>query len=207
MAGAAPRPSPVPPCLPNYRLWFPVPAPGRPRAHRAAWSRGFTILELLLALAIIALLAAVLIGGSAQLLSDRPASVDDVFWKAVQTARKSALASGREVRLTFVNDRDHGKEVVVDSGEAKQELPVSVTSVDTLEVTFLSTQKGGNAILVGGVVVETQPIPGATFYSDGTCTPFRVQVFSHGGAHIVAIDPWTCAPILTPPDPNAPSPS
>ena len=165
------------------------------------------MLEILLSLAIIALLAGVLIGGSAQLLDSRPASVDEVFWKAVQEARKSALKSGREARLTFVDDKDKGKEFVVDDGEVRHELPVPAASGDTLQVTFLSTQKGGNSILVGGVVVETQVVSPVIFYSDGTCTPFRMQVFNRGGAHVVAIDSWTCAPILTPPDPNAPPPS
>lgn len=165
------------------------------------------MLEVLLAIAIIALLAGVLIGGSAQLLNTQPASVDDIFWKAVQTARQSALKSGREALLTFVNDKDNGKEFVVDNTESKQALPIPAALADTLEVTFLSTQKGGNAILVAGVVVETQVVSPVVFYPDGTCTPFRMQVYNRGGAHVVAIDPWTCAPILTPPDPNAPPPS
>jgi Tfp pilus assembly protein FimT len=162
------------------------------------------MLEILLSLAIIALLAAVLIGGSAPLLNSQPASVDEVFWQAVQAARKSALRSGREARLTFVDDKDKGKEFVVDDGEAKQDFAVPAASGDALQVTFLSTQKGGNSILVGGVLVETQVVSPVVFYSDGTCTPFRMQVFNRGGAHVVAIDSWTCALILTPPDPNAP---
>ena len=164
----------------------------------------FTILELLLALAIIALLGTVLIGGSAQLLNDKPISADEVFWKAVQEARKSALQSGGEVRLTFVDDMDKGKAFVVDGGAGLRLVPVPAVSADTLEVSFLSTQKNGNAVLIAGVAIETQTIPAAIFYGDGTCTPFRLQVSRRGGAHIVAIDPWTCAPILTPPDPNAP---
>ena len=165
------------------------------------------MIEILLAIAIIALLAGVLIGGSAQLLNTQPASVDEIFWKAVQAARQSALKSGREALLTFVNDKDHGKEFIVDNAESKQALPIPVALADTLEVTFLSTQKGGNAILVAGVVVETQVVSPVVFYPDGTCTPFRMQVYNRGGAHVVSIDPWTCAPILTPPDPNAPPPS
>lgn len=170
------------------------------RTRRAA----FTLLEVLLTLSIIALLAGVLVSGSSQLLSNQPASVDEIFWKAVQAARKTALQSGHEVRLAFVDDKDKGKEFVVDDGGAKQELTVPAASADTLEVSFLTTQKNGNAILVAGVAVETQTIPAVVFYGDGTCTAFRMQVVRRGGAHIVSIDPWTCAPILTPPDPNAP---
>jgi general secretion pathway protein H len=39
-------------------------------------------------------------------------------------------------------------------------------------------------------------MPFVTLYSDGTCTPFRVQFHSNGAARIIAIDPWTCAEVL-----------
>jgi prepilin-type N-terminal cleavage/methylation domain-containing protein len=55
---------------------------------------GFTLLEILLALAVIGLLSAVLIGGSARLLATKPLTPDDVFWKAVAQARKDALERG-----------------------------------------------------------------------------------------------------------------
>ena len=165
--------------------------------------RGFTLLEILLSLAIIALIGSVLIGGSAQLLNDKPVSADDVFWKAVQEARKTALNSGREVRLTFLDDKDKGKAFIVDDGTVKQQFPVAAGPTDNLEVTFLSTQKSTSSILVGGVLLETQTTR-VKFYPDGTCTPFRTQFFRNGAQHILSIDPWTCAPVLAPPDPNAP---
>ena len=169
------------------------------RGHRA-----FTVLELLLALAIIALLGTVLIGGSARLLNDRPVSADEVFWKAVQRARKSALKTGNEVRFTFLDDRDKGKAFVVHDGVASQEFPLVAATSSDLAVTFLVAQKGGNAVLVAGTLVETQTVSFVAFYADGTCTAFRAQFQRGAGVHTLAIDPWTCAPILTPPDPNAP---
>jgi general secretion pathway protein H len=165
---------------------------------------GFTVLELLLALAIIALLGAVLIGGSAQLLNDKPVSADEVFWQAVQGARKDALKSGHETRLTFLDDPDKGKAFVVTDGTTPQPFPLPATAGADLTVSFLTTQKGASAILVAGQLVETQTIPAVSFYADGTCTAFRAQFQRGGSTHLVAIDPWTCAPVLTPPDPNAP---
>jgi len=158
----------------------------------------------MLALAIIALIGTVLIGGSAQLLADKPITADDVFWKAVQQARKDALKSGNEVRLTFVDDRDKGKSFVVNDGVNPREFPLNPATTSDLSVTFLVAQKGGNAVLVGGMMVETQTIPFVAFYADGTCTAFRAQFQRSNGVHTIAIDPWTCAPVLTPPDPNAP---
>ena len=75
-----------------------------------------------------------------------------------------------------------------------------------LVVDFLPAgTKGGNLIVIGGVAVESQPIKYVTFYPDGTCTPFRAQFQRNGGSYTLSVDPWTCAAMLTPPDPNAPS--
>ena len=167
---------------------------------------GFTLLEILLSLAIIALLASVLIGGSARLLNDQPTSPDEVFWKVVQAARKAALKAGKDQRVTFKSDLDGKRFVLADAAVAdagQKEFPVP--SPGDLAVTFVVAQKGGNAMLIGGQLVETQTLAFVTFYSDGTCSPFRAQFQRNGSVHIVTIDPWTCAPVLTPPDPNAPS--
>lgn len=189
---------------PSSVTFFPSHRARRGLALRPSNDRAFTILELLLALAIIALLGTVLIGGSAQLLNDRPISADEIFWKAVQEARKDALKSGNEVRLTFVDDKDKGKAFVVTDGATPQlfPLPAATTPFD-LVVTFLTTQKGASAILIAGQMVETQTVP-VIFYGDGTCTAFRAQFQRGGNTHLISIDPWTCAPMLTPPDPNAP---
>jgi prepilin-type N-terminal cleavage/methylation domain-containing protein len=152
---------------------------------------GFTLLEIMLALALIALLAGVLISGSVQLLGDKPVSPEDVFWRAVQQARKSALTNERDVRLSFT-----AKDLafVLDDGTASQSLPVP--SSRDLTVNFLSAQAGGASVLIGGEVVDAQTIPFVTFYVDGTCSPFRVQFRGTGAARILAIDPWTCAKVL-----------
>jgi prepilin-type N-terminal cleavage/methylation domain-containing protein len=177
---------------------------------------GFTLLEVLLALAIIALLATVLIGGASALLSDQPVSVNDVFWKAVREARKTALKVEHDIRLKY--DRDKKQFLLIDGvappiigadGLPKEETPLKTFPVlippgTEVTVEFLgSSAKGGNAILVGGVLLESQPIPYVTFYSDGTCSAFRLQVMRNGAANILSIDQWTCAPILTPTEQNA----
>ena len=196
-------------CAPLVHSSFVIPSAVNLSPARAPvrGPRGFTILELLLALAIIALLGTVLIGGAAQLLNDKPVSADEVFWKAVQQSRKSALKSGTEVRLTFLDDKDKGKAFIVNDGTAPQEFPLPAATTSDLVVSFLVAQKGGNAVLVGGTLVETQTIPFAVFYSDGTCTAFRAQFQRGTGVHMLEIDPWTCAPVLPPIDPNAPPPT
>ena len=66
----------------------------------------FTLLELLLALGLIALLSAVFIAGSVSLLNDKPVLPQEVFWQASHAARKTALqnaavSGGHDVRLSF----------------------------------------------------------------------------------------------------------
>ncbi len=183
---------------------------------RAPASAGFTLLEILLSVAIIALLASVLVGGSARLLTEKPVTPDEVFWTAVREARKTALKSEREVRLRFDKEKKYfalidglAPSVVGTDGVTREETPLKTFVVhpavaDGLAIEFLgASTKGGNAILVGGTLLEAQTIPFVTFYSDGTCMPFRVQVSRGGGAHTLSIDPWTCAQVLTAVDANA----
>jgi prepilin-type N-terminal cleavage/methylation domain-containing protein len=157
--------------------------------------RAFTLLEILLALALMGLLAAVLVSGSAHLIGDQPVTPEDVFRKAVQQARAAALNNERELRLSF--DR---KELafVLDDGAAPTSLPVPPTH--DLTVDFLSAQAGGSSVLIGGNLVDTRTVPFVTFYPDGTCSAFRVQFRSGGPVHVLSFDPWTCAPVLPRPD-------
>lgn len=179
---------------------FPLAASRRTQVRR---SRAFTLLEVLLALAIIGVIASVLVGGAAGLMNDKPKSADEVFWAAVQEARKMALKSEREVALRFVDEKEKGvKAFVVTDGQQSQTLPVSAAG--DLEISFLLPQKGGNVIMIAGTVLETTKVEAVTFYPDGTCTAFRVQFYRNGAASIQSIDPWTCAPVLPPNDPNNP---
>jgi general secretion pathway protein H len=190
--------------------------PRQRRDKRAAPHRAFTLLEVLLTIAIIALIGTVLIAGASGLLNNQSLSVDDVFWKAVQQARKTALRSEHDIRLKF--DKDKKQFAIIDGiappkvaadGFTKEEVPLKTfpvlvpTGTDLLVEFLAAGGKGGNLIMIGGVVLESQPIQYVTFYSDGTCMPFRLQMMRNGAAHTLKIDPWTCAQVLTPEDQNA----
>jgi len=178
----------------------------------------FTLLEVLLSIGIIALLAGMLVGGAANLVSDQPVTPYELFWKSVQEARKSALKAEHDIRLKFDPEKkqfylvDGLAPPVDETGVLRDEVRLKVFAISAkhaadLSVDFLGpVAKGANVILVGGVVLESKSIPYVTFYSDGTCMPFRAQFARNGGSSTLAIDPWTCAPVLTPPDPNAPPP-
>jgi len=156
---------------------------------------GFTLLEVLITIALIALLTGVLVIGTNRLLGDRPKTADELFWAAVNSARKDALLNNHDVRFVF-DSKTHEFVASASGVETRHAfVPKEIAEVD-----FLATKSVGNpssAILVGGQLVETQTIPTVIFYGDGTCSPFRAQIKSRSGARVLEIDPWTCAPMLT----------
>jgi general secretion pathway protein H len=157
--------------------------------------RGFTLLEILLALALIALLATVFVGASSALLADQPRSLDEQFWKVCANARKSALQSQHDLRLRY---DDRTRSFILSDGDSARSTPVTGPA-DTM-VDFFPSDQEASASLIGGTLVATNPMAFVTFYADGTCTPFRVQFRANGGAHTLELDPWTCAPMLAPAD-------
>jgi prepilin-type N-terminal cleavage/methylation domain-containing protein len=170
-----------------------------PRSSRAR-TRAFTLIEILLVLALIGFLASVLVVGSVRLLSGQAPTPEEVFWKAVAGARRMALVSGKDVQLQFKagKDKDEERALVASGLTGSQRFPF--VAAGNLTVDFLSTQKGKSAILVGGDLIQTQTMPLVTFYSDGTCSPFIVQFHSDGPGRTLSIDPWTCAQVLKPTD-------
>lgn len=155
---------------------------------------GFTLLEVLITLALIALLTGVLVVGGNSMLADRPKTPEELFWAMVTEVRKDALFNNRDVRVSL--DKEKGEFVALVQGV---ETRVPFVPKETTEFDFLAPKTPGNfsAILVGGQLVETQTIPSVTFYGDGTCSPFRAQLKTRAGARVLDIDPWTCAPMLT----------
>lgn len=172
-------------------------AAGRHACHRRAPLRArrgagaFSLLEILLMLALLALLAGGLVTGAAHLVDSRATTPEDIFWEAARAARKTALTAEADVTLRF-DAKERAFVLAGPRAEQRFELPVA----GELTVDFLQAQTGNSAVLIGGQLVETKTLPLVTFYADGTCTAFRVQFRANGPARTIAIDPWTCAPVL-----------
>jgi general secretion pathway protein H len=154
---------------------------------------GFTLIEILLALALIGLLSTIFISGTNSLLAGGTPSPDEQFWKACAQARRQALEEQKSVIMSF-DAKTRG--FILNDGAQQKSLPIA--GPDDLSIDFHPVQSDSTSLaLIGGTLVDTQPLASVTFYDDGTCTPFRVQIRTAGGAHLLSIDPWTCAPELT----------
>ncbi|MDD2763812.1 MAG: prepilin-type N-terminal cleavage/methylation domain-containing protein [Opitutaceae bacterium] len=152
----------------------------------------FTLLEILLVLALVGLIGALLAAGVTRVFSDDHPTPEDVFWQACRSAQRLASLSEREVSLGF----DPKEKKLVWSNGAETGTASFDPAGGEVTVQFLQAQKGGSLILIAGQVVETQEVPRVLFYPDGTCTAFRVQFRTGAHAWQLAIDPWTCAPML-----------
>lgn len=156
--------------------------------------RAFTLLEVLVTIALIALLTGALVVGANRLLGDRPKTADELFWAAVAETRKDALLNNRDARLGF-DSKTH--EFVTLSGGAETRRPFVAKGVGEFDFLAPKSTGSGSAMLLGSQLVETQTLPFVTFYADGTCSPFRAQLKSRNGARVLEIDPWTCAQVLS----------
>jgi type II secretory pathway pseudopilin PulG len=162
-----------------------------PRRHPAgAGWRGFTLVEVILVLAVIMLLGALLLPGvNSMLRATSNEEPDRIFWDVVIAARELALTSNQTVLLRFDKEKN---QLDWSNGTAVHHkvIPAGVG------IQFLQA-RAGSSILLGGVLVETQEIPVVRFYPDGTCDRFRVQLRrGQETPQVIAVDPWTCAPML-----------
>lgn len=159
-----------------------------PRAGTGA----FTLVEILLVLALIAVIAAMVTAGITRVFSDEHPAPDDVFWQACRSAERMATLGEREVSLGF----DAKERAFIWSDGQETGRAAFDPAGGEISVQFLQAQTGGTLILIAGQVIETQEVPRVTFYPDGTCSAFRVQFRSGEKTWQLAIDPWTCAPVL-----------
>jgi len=152
--------------------------------------RAFTLIEILVVLALLALVTAALLPAGGALLRDaRRESAEDTTLDVLQEVRRQAVLSGREVTLGFAAE-SHALVWTDGVQTGRREFARPDVTVDFL-------RPSGRAILLGGQLVETNAVKQMKFYADGTCDTIRLQWRQADRiAHVIAIDPWTCAPAL-----------
>ncbi|MFZ5495059.1 MAG: prepilin-type N-terminal cleavage/methylation domain-containing protein [Verrucomicrobiota bacterium] len=155
--------------------------------RRTTGPRGFTLLEVLLVLALLGLVAMLFVTGGREMFRVRERTPADVFWQAVQAARLQAVQEDATVTLRYdekerrivwgVVGEPHGLDW---PGKNLEFLPVE--SRDT--------------ILLGGRLVETGALAAVRFHADGTTDRFRAQLTDAAGQTTrLELDPWTAAPV------------
>lgn len=167
---------------------MPPPLISAPRPRPAG---GFTLVEILLVLALLVLSLTVMLPATGSLLRGaQHETAEETALAILQDARRQAVLAGREVELTY---EPVAHRFVWTDGTQTGRRPVADPG---LAVEFLRPREGA-AILLGGQLVETNPVPSLRFYADGTCDPVRLQLRATDAApRVVVIDPWTCAPVL-----------
>lgn len=148
---------------------------------------GFTLLEILITLALIGLLGGLVAGGAVALIRERPSTGEEVLRAAMMKSRRYAVENMREVRLRY-DARE--KTFHASTLDGERSFPVEIEG--ELQIDFLPAKSEGS-VLLGGSVAELGGLPHIVFYPDGSCSPFRAQLRTGGAARIVLIDPWTCA--------------
>lgn len=161
------------------------------RSHRFAKqpdrARAFTLIEILLVLALLALVAAVFVPGVNSILRDiNSRGPEQILSESILTARAEALESGRTVQLSY--DKESRQFIWGVNSARSEPLPKEYT----LELLPVET---GSSILLGGELAEVQdPLKRVRFFADGTCEPFRLKVkIADAKPRVLVVDPWTCA--------------
>lgn len=150
----------------------------------------FTVIELLLSLALLVLVATAFVGGAANFLHWRDDRPDLKFWQAVTAARQQALSAGQIVQLRY---QPKARALVWSWPGDHDQLALTVQTLQ-----FLPAQRGAVKLL-GGVLEETTDLPLVRFYPDGTCDAFRATLTETDGRKVLLqIDPWTCAAMPAP---------
>lgn len=148
------------------------------------WARGFTLVEILLVLALLVLFATLLLPGVNSMLREIAAQTPEQrITSLVLDARQQALETGRTVELRY-------------DGETRR-FRIGPTWSEALSPGVqweLLPALEGPTVLLGGQLVATGEMRRVRFFPDGTCDPFRLQIREQAASpRLLVADPWTCA--------------
>ena len=158
------------------------------RKVRAQLQRGFTLVEVLLVLGLMALLSGVLIVGSSSLMGagakDDP---EEALLAVLQKVRRESVERNQTIEVQIYETGT----VLTWGDNAEQTFTVPIS--ETVQAKLLAAESLG-AVLIGGQA-EEKLLEHFKVYPDGTCDLFRLDVRRNGARRVFAIDPMTCAPL------------
>jgi general secretion pathway protein H len=146
--------------------------------------RGFTLVEILLVLALLVLFATLLLPGVNSMLREMEARTPEQrIGSLVLEARQQALETSRTIELRYDAETRRFRVGATWSEPWPPELQLELLPV-----------MEGATVLLGGQLVATGELRRVRFFPDGTCDPFRLQI-RDGTAlpRLLVADPWTCA--------------
>lgn len=164
---------------------------------RAEVSRaGFTLIEVMLTIALIALLSTVFVYNISSLLRDTDIrSLENEYWRAVDAAKTKAVYGQKPYRVEWLPKETAF--VISSSGDTQRfEMDTSALGDVEVEVVFEEASAENSFILVDGQLVRQREVTDVTFYPDGTCTPFSVTLRIGDYMNQFKMDPWTGARLV-----------
>lgn len=161
--------------------------------------QAFTLIEMMLTIALIALLSSLFIWNIDSLLKQGELeSLQNELWGAVERAKQSAVFSRQPHVVRFDEEL---QAFIVSAGSEQITFEVDTDGFSEgveIAVAFNETLPKDGYRLVRGELVTQREIESVTFYPDGTCTPFSVDLRIGEYESAFQIDPWTGCQLTMP---------
>ena len=167
---------------------------------RISRSRGFTLIEVILTVALIALISSAFVFNLNSLLRNTAIeSLENEYWRAVDDARTNAVFKQQPHYIEW--DSDSRSFVVASSGRKKSfTMDTSEFGDVEIDILFEEIAPENSYVLIGGKLVATRKIATVGFFPDGTCTPYTVTLKIADFESRFQMDPWTGVRLVDPND-------
>ncbi len=173
---------------------------GSPRSKAVGFRSGFTILEILLVLGLIAIITTLFVMNfNVVFQEEEEITAENAFWTAAREARLESLLRKKPVVLWYDEEETSFVMAAGDGGGSViRRFPVHALTHDGREilVRFVQERPRSELILIRGQLIDTRPIDQVVFYPDGSATSFWLEMEVGGERRQIRVDPWTGAEML-----------
>jgi len=160
--------------------------------------QGFTLVEILLAVALVAMLSSVFVLNVNSLLRDGELeTLEREYWRAVETARSGSVFK-QQVHLVEWDAK--GYRFLVKSAGQTEVFEVDRSQMGDLEIEvfFEEVAPENSYVLIAGELVAKREIATVSFFPDGTCSPYTVSLRVAEYETSFQMDPWTGVQLVDP---------